>query len=117
MLEESKVEKTYSSDQLCKVDQTSAHPLIPLKNRIDRNRSKTQCAVDLAYLSIKNLKCETLYSKADVTKCDVTIIKAKHNLLKYHQLLKFSGEGVDERSAKIAAFEIFLISLEMILQA
>ena len=90
----------------------SSHPLCSLIDRIESNRSKAGSAKDLAYLSIKNLKCLTSYSKTDTTICKVVIVKAKHNLLKYPSLLTFCGKGENESSAQLHAFESFMISLD-----
>ena len=90
----------------------SSHLLSLLIDRIDSNRSKAVSAIDLAYLSIRSLKCSTSYTKTDITKCEVVIVKAKHSLLKYPNLLKFVGTGENESSAKLNAFENFFESLE-----
>ena len=103
-----------ATDHQASATRPSSHPLSSLIDRIKSNRNKAVSACDLAYISIRNLKCSISYSKTDVIKCKVVIVKAKHSLLNYPNLLTFVGTGENETSAKIHAFENLLESLEKI---
>jgi hypothetical protein len=81
-----------------------------IRNNFDINSDKASNSADLAYMSIRGLKCEFAYSTIDTrTKCHVKIIKGKHNIMKFPVFLNFDGEGESEKNAKFNAFDNFIV--------
>ena len=111
---ESQVKKASGEELSSAHDQSgqlvASSMLSTIRNNFNRHDSNASNAADLVYMSIKDLKCELTYSKIkNRTKCHVTVVKGKHNILKFPQLLIFDGEGESEKIAKLNAFDNFIL--------
>ena len=123
MMEQSCSESDATNCQSSVVKQTqtehvliSPSPLSMIKECIDKNRGGSRDSVDLAYRSVRDLKCNISFVPSSLgVLCEVKIVKGK-NIMKYHGLLEFTGFGESEQESKVAAFSTFLSSVSTFIE-
>ena len=97
----------------CQTVRNSAVLLSTIRKSLDKNGLKVKNSVTLAYRSIKDLKCDLTYTQVETeSKCDVEIVRGRNNIMRFPELLKFSGEGDTDKEAKSNAFEKFIVSVK-----
>ena len=83
-------------------------PVSVIKANMSKYSGLKPDTVDLVYRSIKDFKCDVMYSDTNNgTQCAVKITSGKQ-IMKCPELLNFAGEGPNKDKAKLNAFEKFV---------
>ena len=109
------IDKEIENSNSSSVDVEKKKELSIIKERLKRNDAGKLLNASLhAYRCIKDLEYSTKFEENEQTKmvkCSVTITKGKI-IMNFPTLIRFSGEGRDEKSAKQCAFEQFILLVE-----
>ena len=108
-----RVGKTLNQETQTNFGYASLSGIDLILSKLNAQKGSDANVIDQVYSSIRDLKCNIEYNDnvGSTVQCSVNVVKGKH-IMKYSNLLRFSGQGKSKRESLLNAFSNFVVSIE-----